>query len=451
MLGGSLLPLITWWCVLTPTLAGGAEGPGTEDAGAEGGYPVGNVIFIHPDGAGSSVWNALRMIQAGPDGGIAWDRLDEMAVYAGHMSDALAASSHGGATTHAYGVRVKKDSFGMDGQEPIVALSGFEGSILNEAKAAGLRVGAVNSGHLCEPGTAVFLTSAPKRWDRPDIASRIVESDFDLYFAGGERYLLPVGVAGINASSGVREDGGDLRSRAVERGIRLVYRKSDLAELESRDFPVLGLFADDDTYYDQPELLQALRGQPYFEPNAPTVGEMAEQALRLLAKGGEPFFLVVEEEGTDNFANYNNAGGTLEAARRADEVIAVALKFQEENPNTLIVVAADSEAGGFSIYSEPPGEGSRLQPGKPIRGDRMKNGAPLDGVRGPGTEPFMSRPDAEGVRHPFAVAWAGYMDFHGGVIVRAHGLNAETMPNLVSNVEIYRLMYRTLFGRNPES
>lgn len=415
------------------------------------GYPVGNVIFIHPDGAGASTWNALRMLQAGPDGEIAWDQLDEIAVYAGHMSDALAASSHGGATVHAYGVRVKKNSFGMDGQEPIAGLSGFEGSILNEAKAAGHRVGVVNSGHLCEPGTAVFVTPAPKRNDKTDVAARIVESDFDLYFAGGERYLLPVGVVGINAPAGVREDGRDLRQRASERGMKLIYRRDELDTLAVRDLPVLGLFADNHTFYDQPELLQSLRGQPYFAGDAPTVGEMTRHALRLLAGEDKPFLLVIEEEGTDNFANNNNAGGTLEAARRADEAIAVALEFQKSRPDTLIVIAADSEAGGFSIYSEPTHEGAELQPGKPIRRDHMRNGAPLDGVRGPGTEPFMSAPDRDGNRHPFAIAWAGYVDFHGGILVRAHGLNAETLPNVTSNVEIYRLMYRTLFGRNPES
>ncbi len=42
-------------------------------------------------------------------------QLPHMAVYTGHMKDRLTSTSHGGATTHAYGVKVLADSYGMDG------------------------------------------------------------------------------------------------------------------------------------------------------------------------------------------------------------------------------------------------------------------------------------------------------------------------------------------------
>ncbi len=67
-----------------------------------------------------------------------------------------------------------------------------------------------------------------------------------------------------------------------------------------------------------------------------------------LKKGN--FFLIVEEEGTDNFGNANNANGYFEALKRADDAIGVALDFHSKNPNTLIITAADSEAGGMEIY-----------------------------------------------------------------------------------------------------
>lgn len=84
-----------------------------------------NVIFFHPDGYGLSHWNALRFwLKKGPDGRLHWDRLPYMAPYTEHMKDTLTASSHGGATVHAYGVKVVTDSFGLDGHQVITALSG---------------------------------------------------------------------------------------------------------------------------------------------------------------------------------------------------------------------------------------------------------------------------------------------------------------------------------------
>ncbi|MGB5675756.1 MAG: alkaline phosphatase, partial [Gemmatimonadota bacterium] len=135
----------------------------SQESAALPGPGEGSVIFFHPDGMGVNTWGAVRMMTVGPDGRLNWDQLPYMAVYTGHMKDRLTSTSHGGATTHAYGVKVLADSYGMDGKEPLLSASGFEGSILQEAKAAGLAVGMVNSGTITEPGSGVFAASHPER------------------------------------------------------------------------------------------------------------------------------------------------------------------------------------------------------------------------------------------------------------------------------------------------
>ncbi len=72
----------------------------------------GSAIFLHPDGMGANTWSATRLLQVGPDGRLAWDRLPRLAIYVGPMTDSVNASSNGGATTHAYGVRAHLDSDG---------------------------------------------------------------------------------------------------------------------------------------------------------------------------------------------------------------------------------------------------------------------------------------------------------------------------------------------------
>ncbi len=446
---GRVLGVLAAGFLFSRTVLGDPIAPEAE-ANTEKSFPTGNVIFIHPDGAGLSTWSALRLLEAGPDGSIAWDELEHISIYKGHMSDAIGASSNGGATAHAYGVRPKRKSFGTDGKEPIRALSGSDKSIMLEAKEAGILVGAINSGHLCEPGTAVFLASSEDRYDFDWITKEIFKAKPDLYFAGGEGYILPAGVRGVHVGNGRRKDGDDLRTMAATLGIHLIHTTQEMMDLEPAKLPVIGLFADENTYNDQAEVLNILARQGHYKPDAPDVATMLTTALRLFSSQEKPFFLVVEEEGTDNFANYNNAGGTLEAARRANAAIRVALDFQRENPDTLVLVAADSEAGGLAIYGPELRENSReMVPGVPLRMSNLSNGAPLDGVHGAMTVPFLAAPDAKGVRLPFAISWAGFQDFHGGIVVRARGLNADTLTPLVSNVDMYRVMYRTLFGVEP--
>ena len=59
---------------------------------------------------------------------------------------------------------------------------------------------------------------------------------------------------------------------------------------------------------------------------------MTEAALDFLTASGRQFLLVVEEEGSDNFANHNNATGSLMALPRADEAIGVVLDYIEDTP-----------------------------------------------------------------------------------------------------------------------
>jgi alkaline phosphatase len=141
---------------------------------------------------------------------------------------------------------------------------------------------------------------------------------------------------------------------------------------------------------------------------------MSRVALEILS--GRPFFMVAEEEGTDDFSNVNNAAGSFEAGRRADEAFATFRHFVATNPRTMLITTADSSAGSKNIVDS-------------------------------GT--FVSAPDRSGRTFTFNVVWASLGDLAGGMLARAEGLNASRVRELgiVDNTDIYRLMYLTLFGR----
>lgn len=191
--------------------------------------------------------------------------------------------------------------------------------------------------------------------------------------------------------------------------------------------------------------------------NPPTAGEMTEMALAILERRstevGMPFLLVMEVESTDNLPNNDNAIGGLRGLKRADDVIGVARRFQEQSPNTLIITAADSDAAAMQVVSPPPlddtGNTTSII-GNPTGRDVDRIDFPVDGIEGRGTAPFVAEPDAFEQELPFAIAWIGTPDVAGAILSRAQGLNAfqlgESFFERFDNTDVYRMMYLSLFG-----
>jgi alkaline phosphatase len=405
--------------------------------------PTGNVIFIHPDGTGLSTWNATRILYEGPDGELNWDRLTHIGLYQGHTLETLTTSSQAGATTHAYGVKANIESYGMLDGHQVTSLSGVEKSIMQEAKEKGIHTGIINSGTIVEPGTGVFVASDISRSNDEAIAKKIIESETEIILSGGEELLLPAGMQGKHGM-GKRKDGLNLIDIAKQNGYYVVFTRDELLSLPDDVEKVLGVFASGHTFNAKSEEELINRNLPNYFPIAPTMAEMTQIAIEILSKKGGNFFLVIEEEGTDNFGNRNNANGTMDALKRADDAIGVALEFYSENKNTLIITAADSDAGAMQVLGHNNMHANIKLPAKD------NNGAPYDGILGTATLPFVSAPDKSGIYFPFAIAWSSNGDVFGAVIAKAEGLNSELMSGKIDNSDIYRIMYATLFGKYLE-
>lgn len=402
----------------------------------------GNVIFIHPDGSAAATWATLRVIDEGPDGYLNWDRMDNLGIYRGHLTNSLSSSSNGAATVHAYGVKVPYRSYGTYEKGPLTALSGLDKSVMEEARDAGMAVAIINSGHLCEPGSGAFMASYPNRSKTDTISTQIIESGADIILSGGETLLLPEGVMGRHGEAGVRKDGRNLILHAQELGYQIVYTRDELYALSSETEKVLGVFAPRHTFNDYSEEYLGAHRLPLYFDTSPTVADMLEVSLKILEKKNKQFLLVLEEEGSDNFANENNAIGTLESLRRADSALGIAMDYVEKHRNTSLLVAADSDAGGMQMIGiRDPAQFETPLPAM------VENGAPLDGRGGTSTLPFIAAPDRFGNRLRFGICWASSDDMGGGVVAKAHGLNAHWLPKNVDNTDIYRMMYATLFGK----
>ncbi len=416
------------------------------------------MIFIHPDGTSMQHYAAARALYVGPDADLHWDRLPHMAVYRGHISDYLTATSNAGGTIHAYGVKAPAKSYGGDGTvlpegrpRPVVAMpDGSPASIAHRALRAGIPVGVVNSGINTEPGTGCFLALVHDRSDHAEIALQLVESGAQVILGGGERYFLPAGVKGRHGGEGARVPGAareplNVVEFAQSKGYTVVYTREELLNLPAETKRVLGLFANEATFNDLSEEVLKEKGLPDFDPNAPTLAQMTAAALKVLSNNADRFLLLIEEEGTDNFGNRNNARGTLEALHRADDAIGVARAYVAEHPRTLLFTAADSGAGGLQMFGVPMSEAQKPLPAL------EDNGAPLDGRDGTGTLPFIAKPDRAGRAMPFAVSWGLRDDASDGVLVRGEGfMAAELIRGTMDNTRVPAVMHRVLFGKDWE-
>lgn len=408
------------------------------------GFQKGNVIFIHPDGTSLAAWNAARMLYVGPHNKLNWDNLPNIGVYLGHLTNSLTATSNGGGTIHAYGVKVGVAAYGMDDNHQIpTARSGKRMSIIHEAMESGIKTGLVNSGSIIEPGTGAFVASVNARKEDQEIARQTILSGVDVIMYGGEEWLLPKGVKGFYCSEGKRTDGLNLIDEAKKLGYKIIYTREQLKNISPDANKLLGIFAEGHTFNDKTEEEQAKLNLENFKPEAPTLAEMTEAAIKILSGNNQQFILVIEEEGTDNFGNKNNAKGMLEALKRADDALGVAMNFINSNPNTLLITCSDSEAGGMEAISYTE---DYFPFDKPLP-KLAPNGAPYDGINGSESFPFRSAPDKSGRTFPFVIGWSTTDDVCGSVLVRAAGLNSEFVRGSIDNTDIYKFMYLTLFGR----
>ncbi|BAU12279.1 glycerophosphoryl diester phosphodiesterase [Leptolyngbya sp. NIES-3755] len=453
---------------------------------------TGNVIFIHPDGTSPSYFSALRNIDKGPDGRLNWDMMSNAGVYLGHMEDQLTGTSNAGAVTHATGTKLFAESFGLDeNNNPVIPLSGRIGkTILDEAIEAGKATALIQSGHIGEPGSAAFAAKTTNRDGNDvrardktaEIAEQVIRSGTHVILGGGEVYLLPKGTTGFHVTAEIDAEFDDPADRpttnlidlAKSLGYTVVYTEEQLNAVVNSGNPpekLLGLFAANHTFDDRPEEALGLNSpnpSPLYVATAPTVAEMLDAALKIIRRDPDGFFAVVEEEGTDNFGNNNNAAGAIEGVRRADAAIGVAMDYvRSQDPNTLVLTAADSEAGGLQVtqfkpFTRPSGNAittPELQDTEatvpfinvnPTTTNTVRNF--LDGINGStGSSdapwrPFPSADGLDGNLGNFAVGWVGTPDFPGSIVSKAFGLNAEDLPSTLDNTEIYRLMYQTLFG-----
>ncbi|HEY8395139.1 MAG TPA: alkaline phosphatase [Thermaerobacter sp.] len=410
-----------WLATALPSQAA----PGQAGKGAGHGHAR-NIILIVGDGTSHSLLQAARLVAAGPSGRLAVDELPHTASVLTHSANSLVTDSAAAATAMATGVKTVNGAVGVDAAGKAVP------TVLERAKAAGKAVGLVTTSYITDATPAAFAAHVTNRDDTTAIAAQMLERGVDVILGGGENDFLPADQNGCYPQPGKRTDGRDLMAEARSQGYTTICRADELDELAGRPVKkVLGLFADGDLF---PALYQeagAAAGDDGGKSggDVPSLATMTARAIEVLARNPKGFFLLVEEEGTDELAHARDVAGAVRAARGLDAAVEVALRFARDRRDTLVIVVGDHETGGLAIQGTGNGYSSDPQAPCPAGAEGP--------FQTPGGQAFcLSQVTAAHTGQPVPIA--------------AYGPGAARVTGVLDNTDVARIMLAAMgLNRKP--
>jgi len=169
-------------------------------------------------------------------------------------------------------------------------------------------------------------------------------------------YVLPADVVnGWGAAPGKLDPERDLIGDFVSAGFAYAPDNTALNAAFARGTPdkLLGLFAysNMNVSYDK---IAARRGNSevvdaFGFPDQPMLDDMTDKALKVLSRNPQGFVAMIEAASIDKQAHLMDTDRWIHDVIEFDRAIAVAKRFAEQNPDTVVIVTADHECSGAAI------------------------------------------------------------------------------------------------------
>jgi alkaline phosphatase len=198
----------------------------------------------------------------------------------------------------------------------------------------GYNTGVIATSSITHATPACFYAHVVNRAMQDVIATQLVDSDIDFFAGGGTSFFSN------------RKDSVDLMKKLSDNGfvINTEITKSQLDIGSKYGF----LLAEDG----MPTMLE---NRGYFLP------EYTKLSLDYFSQFDKSFFLMVEGSQIDWAGHENNADYLIAEVLDFDSTVGVAMDFAEKNKNTLVIVLADHETGGFTLAPND-GDYSTIKP-----------------------------------------------------------------------------------------
>ncbi|MCJ8314243.1 MAG: alkaline phosphatase [Pseudomonadales bacterium] len=228
-------------------------------------------------------------------------------------------------------------------------------TILELAKAAGKSTGLISDTRITHATPAAFAAHQAHRSMENEIAVDMLQNNVDVLLGGGLRYRIPQGSSDANTDlvtlinepsvkiKSKRKDDRNLLTQAQTAGYALAFNADQLDAVEGQK--VLGLFS----YSAMLDGISYSACKKAGNCVQPSLAQMTKKALDILSKDEDGFFLMVEGGQIDWAAHNNDAGDMLHQLLKFDESIQAVYDWVKDRDDTLVVITADHETGGFSF------------------------------------------------------------------------------------------------------
>lgn len=277
-----------------------------------------NIILLIGDGMGASQLTAARYAK----GKLEMERCPVGGLVTTHSINKLVTDSAASGTAMATGYKTTNGTISQT--EDGVPLT----TALEIAEEKGKATGLVCTSAITHATPASFSAHVPKRKMEPEIAEQIAAKEIEVLFGGGRAFFIPQSEKGS-----LRKDGKNVL-QILESRMEVITTIEEFHALET-PVRVAGLFAD--------------KALPKFSEGRIGLPEMTEKALQILAQDNEGFFLMVEGSQIDWGGHANDTEYILNETIDFDNTVGVALDFAERDGETLLIVTADHETGGFAV------------------------------------------------------------------------------------------------------
>lgn len=279
-----------------------------------------NIILMIGDGMG------LTQITAGMyenNNHLEIERCPVVGIHKPYAANNLITDSAAGATAFASGVKTNNGYLGLD------ANGNKHPSLLEYAENLQMSTGLVVTSTIVHATPAAFFAYQTDRDAYEDIAIDLLNVDIEFVVGGGKKYF----------------------DRRLKDSLDLV------ASLREKGYFVSDYFEQDYNNWTIPEVKKLVYfsadGDPLPVSNGRTYLPKATQdAMQFLQqKNTNGFFLMVEGSQIDWGGHANDSRYIISEMLDFNSAIGKVLDFAEKDQNTLVVITADHETGGYAINS----------------------------------------------------------------------------------------------------
>ena len=277
-----------------------------------------NIILMIGDGMG------IGQITAGMysnNNFLNLERFPVVGLHKPHAADNLVTDSAAGATAFACGVKTYNGAIGVNTEKQPVK------SILEEAEERGMATGMVATSTIVHATPASFIAHQERRTMYEEIAADFLNTEIDFFVGGGKKYF-----------DRREKDERNIYAELEKKNYVISdYFKGELKNIKVKGGQNIGYFTADS------DPLPATAGRKYLT----SASKMGMQFLRNHSKKG--FFMMIEGSQIDWGGHANNSEYIVAEMLDFNKAVGAVLDFAKEDGNTLVIVTADHETGGYAI------------------------------------------------------------------------------------------------------